>query len=206
MPPGAVPGLTKSVVGSANTPWGRAAPKWLRRVDDPRPAWKRGERTSLLLVLRATYRNHLPRGCRAWKSVVRRTRHQGVCAAALPYCKFLRGGSFGKIVFLGGASSCFAGARAGHTRRETGRCATGAEWQGRLGAYLERHPDTIADYDALREAGCLVGGGLTEKANEPVVAQRLKNGKMHWSREGANAVALLCARHLNQLAYPSLPK
>ena len=85
------------------------------------------------------------------------------------------------------------------------RGVAGAPWQERLLAYLERNADGIADYDALRAAGYLTGSGLTEKANELVVALRLKNGKMHWSRAGANAVALLRARHLNQLAHPSLP-
>ena len=51
----------------------------------------------------------------------------------------------------------------------------------------------------------LLGSGLTEKANDLVVAPRMKNGKMHWSRDGANAVALLRACVLNDPAAPLLP-
>src|SRR5919109_636987 len=38
---------------------------------------------------------------------------------------------------------------------------------------------------------------LWEKVNDLVVVPRMKNGKMHWSRAGANAVALLRAHVLN---------
>lgn len=75
----------------------------------------------------------------------------------------------------------------------------------RLLAYLERNADTIKDYETLRAAGYLVGSGLTEKANDLVVVPRMKNGKMHWSRAGAETVALLRAHVLNQPQAPILP-
>jgi hypothetical protein len=83
------------------------------------------------------------------------------------------------------------------------------EWalqqRARLLAYLERNADTIRNYEDLRSKGYMVGGGLTEKSNELVVTPRMKNGKMHWSRGGADAVALLRARVLTDPAAPVLP-
>jgi hypothetical protein len=75
----------------------------------------------------------------------------------------------------------------------------------RLLAFLQRNRDRIGDYAALRARGYLTGSGLTEKANDLVVAPRMKNGKMHWSRPGANAVALLRAHVLNDPHAPLLP-
>jgi hypothetical protein len=75
------------------------------------------------------------------------------------------------------------------------------EW---LLAYVERNRDTIQDYEQLRAQGYMVGSGLTEKANALVGVPR-KNGKMHWSRAGANAVARLRAQVLNDPAAPLLP-
>jgi hypothetical protein len=83
------------------------------------------------------------------------------------------------------------------------------EWgrgrRDRLLAYLERNRDLIGDYEALRASGYMTGSGLTEKANDLVVVPRMKNGKMHWSRAGANAVALLRAHVLNDPEAPLLP-
>jgi hypothetical protein len=79
------------------------------------------------------------------------------------------------------------------------------ERRQRLLAYLERNRDIIKDYEALRASGYMTGSGLTEKQNDLVVAPRMKNGKMHWSRAGANAVALLRAQVLNDPAGPLLP-
>lgn len=75
----------------------------------------------------------------------------------------------------------------------------------RLLDYLERNADTITDYETRRAAGHLVGSGLTEKVNDLVVVPRMKNGKMHWSRAGAERVALLRAHILNQPQAPILP-
>jgi hypothetical protein len=72
-----------------------------------------------------------------------------------------------------------------------------SEWAGkqreRLVAYLERNQDTIGNDEQLRADGYLVGAGLMAKANDLVVVPRMKNGKMHWGRRGANLVALLRA-------------
>jgi len=75
----------------------------------------------------------------------------------------------------------------------------------RLVAYLERHRDTIRDYEPLRAQGYMVGSGLSEKANDLVGVPRMKHGKLHWSRAGANAVALLRAHVLNDPTAPLLP-
>jgi hypothetical protein len=86
---------------------------------------------------------------------------------------------------------------------------TPGEWarerRARLLAYLERNREQIRDYETLRQQGYMTGSGLTEKANDLVVVPRMKNGKMHWSREGANAVALLRAHVLNDPNAPLLP-
>lgn len=85
------------------------------------------------------------------------------------------------------------------------RSEWGRQQRDRLLAFLERNRDLLADFDTLREAGYMTGSGLTEKANDLVVAPRMKNGKMHWSRAGANAVALLRAHVLNDPQAPLLP-
>ena len=79
------------------------------------------------------------------------------------------------------------------------------ERRERLLAFLARNRDVIQDYEQLREAGYMTGSGLTEKANDLVVVPRMKDGKMHWSRAGANAVALLRAHVLNDPTGPLLP-
>jgi hypothetical protein len=80
-----------------------------------------------------------------------------------------------------------------------------AQQRQRLWDYLERHADLIPDYEQLAAAGWLVGSGRSEKANDLVVVPRMKNGKMHWGRRGANFVALLRAYHLNDPDAPFLP-
>src|SRR5262249_13225408 len=82
----------------------------------------------------------------------------------------------------------------------------GAETQRqRLWNYLERNADLISDYEQLAAADCLVGTGRSEKANDLVVVPRMKNGKMHWGRRGADWVALLRAYHLSDPDAPFLP-
>jgi hypothetical protein len=78
------------------------------------------------------------------------------------------------------------------------RSEEGQRWQKRLLGYLERNREIIRNTEQLREAGYMVGSGLTEKANDLVVVPRMKNGKMHWGRRGANGVALLRAHVFNQ--------
>jgi hypothetical protein len=80
-----------------------------------------------------------------------------------------------------------------------------AKQRERLWNYLERNADLIPDYEQLAAAGCLVGAGRSEKANDLVVVPRMKNGKMHWGRRGANFVALLRAYHLSDPDAPFLP-
>ena len=84
-----------------------------------------------------------------------------------------------------------------------------SEWAARqrqrLGDYLARNADLIPDYEQLAASGCLVGAGRSEKANDLVVVPRMKNGKMHWGRPGANFVALLRAYHLSDPDAPFLP-
>jgi hypothetical protein len=75
----------------------------------------------------------------------------------------------------------------------------------RLVAYLERNREQIRDYEQLRQEGYMTGSGLTEKASALVGVPRMKNGKMPWSRAGANAVALLRAHLLNDPDAPLLP-
>jgi hypothetical protein len=70
--------------------------------------------------------------------------------------------------------------------------------QERLLGYLERNREIIRDVEELRACGYQVGSGLTEKANDLVVVARMKNGKMHWSAGGANAVAMLRASVINE--------
>jgi hypothetical protein len=113
---------------------------------------------------------------------------------------------------LGAAQVVYARLRHGalaEARELIGLWPVASEWgrqqRERLLAYLERNQDMIEDYEALRAAGYLTGSGLTEKANDLVVVPRMKNGKMHWSRRGANAVALLRAYLLNNPTGPLLP-
>jgi hypothetical protein len=80
-----------------------------------------------------------------------------------------------------------------------------AQQQARLLNYLERNADLIPDYEERAAAGCLVGAGRSEKASDLVVVPRMKNGKMHWGRRGANFVALLRAYHLSDPNAPFLP-
>lgn len=54
--------------------------------------------------------------------------------------------------------------------------------------YLRRHKDHIPDYEKEKEGGGTVSSGLVEKGNDLVVVRRMKEGIMHWSREGAAPV------------------
>ncbi|HEV3049411.1 MAG TPA: hypothetical protein VGX50_03845, partial [Longimicrobium sp.] len=75
----------------------------------------------------------------------------------------------------------------------------------KLVRYLERNQDIIRTTPAMRARGYLVGAGRTAKMNELVVVPRMKDGKMHWSPAGANAVALLRAHVLNDPEAHFLP-
>jgi hypothetical protein len=58
----------------------------------------------------------------------------------------------------------------------------------KLMQYLKRHKGRIPDYEQVRAEGGTVSSGLTEKANDLIVARRMKEGVMHWSRDGAEPV------------------
>jgi hypothetical protein len=58
----------------------------------------------------------------------------------------------------------------------------------KLIGYLQRHKDRIPNYERVKAEGGTVSSGLTEKANDLIVARRMKHGQMHWTREGAEPV------------------
>ena len=58
----------------------------------------------------------------------------------------------------------------------------------KLMSYLQRHKDRIPNYEMVKAEGGHVSSGLTEKANDLVVGRRMKEGIMHWTREGAKPV------------------
>jgi len=54
--------------------------------------------------------------------------------------------------------------------------------------YLKRHKGKIPNYEQVKAEGGTRSSGLTEKANDLIVARRMKEGIMHWTREGAEPV------------------
>jgi hypothetical protein len=131
-----------------------------------------------------------------WEKVKQRGREVlGRSPATLAACQAvyeqLKGGAVGAAVEL--------------VRGWEARSAWAGQQQARLVAYLERNQDIIGDYEQLRADGYLVGAGLMEKANDLVVVPRMKNGKMHWSRRGANLVALLRAHLISDPEAAFLP-
>ena len=53
--------------------------------------------------------------------------------------------------------------------------------------YLEKNKTRI-DYKAYLDAGLMIGSGVVESSNKVVVTKRMKQGGMHWSENGAQAV------------------
>ncbi|MEK7351478.1 MAG: ISKra4 family transposase [Nitrospirota bacterium] len=53
--------------------------------------------------------------------------------------------------------------------------------------YLEKNKTRI-DYKAYLETGLMIGSGVVESSNKVVVTKRMKQGGMHWSENGAQAV------------------
>ena len=152
--------------------------------------------------IRSLWEQHFP-GCRAildpwhvWEKVKTRarevfgTRERVLGAAQVLYARLKRGAleEARALLDLWPATNARA-----EERRE------------KLRAYLERHQDLLGNYEELRQQGYLVGSGRTEKANDLGVVPRMKTGKMHGSRAGANAVALLRAHGLNDPEAPFLP-
>jgi hypothetical protein len=58
----------------------------------------------------------------------------------------------------------------------------------KLIGYLKRNKERIPNYDRVKAGGGTVSSGLVEKANDLIVARRMKAGIMHWTREGADPV------------------
>lgn len=54
--------------------------------------------------------------------------------------------------------------------------------------YLKRHRARLPDYQQVKADGGTVSSGLMEKANDLIVVRRLKQGIMHWTRDGADPV------------------
>lgn len=60
------------------------------------------------------------------------------------------------------------------------------------------------DYKAFREQGLFIGSGVVEAGCKQVIAQRMKNSGMHWSVEGADAVAALRCASLSEPTWNQL--
>jgi hypothetical protein len=71
---------------------------------------------------------------------------------------------------------------------------------GKLIGYLQRHKNRIPNYEQVKAAGGTVSSGLMEKANDLIVARRLKAGIMHWTRAGAEPVIKRRTAFINQHA------
>jgi hypothetical protein len=54
--------------------------------------------------------------------------------------------------------------------------------------YLKRHKEHIPNYEQIKEEGGTISSGLIEKGNDLIVVRRMKEGLMHWTREGAAPV------------------
>jgi hypothetical protein len=54
--------------------------------------------------------------------------------------------------------------------------------------YLKRHESHIPNYEQVKAEGGTVSSGLIEKGNDLIVVRRMKEGQMHWTREGAAPV------------------
>lgn len=70
----------------------------------------------------------------------------------------------------------------------------------RLIGYMKRHESHIPNYIEIKEEGGTVSSGLVEKGNDLVVAARMKDNKMHWTRQGADPIILHRTNFINQYA------
>lgn len=68
------------------------------------------------------------------------------------------------------------------------RCEYKKEAATKLIGYLRRNQSRIPNYEQVKAEGGTVSSGLTEKANDLIVGRRMKEGIMHWTREGADPV------------------
>ena len=66
--------------------------------------------------------------------------------------------------------------------------------------YLKRNEERIVNYEQVKEEGGTRSSGLQEKGNDLIVNRRMKEGIMHWSREGANPILLQRTGFINKYA------
>lgn len=75
-----------------------------------------------------------------------------------------------------------------------------AQNEGRLEelkAYLESREESVVNYRERRRQREYIGSGGVEKANDEIVARRMKRKGMHWSGETADRLAALKTLYLN---------
>ena len=65
---------------------------------------------------------------------------------------------------------------------------------------MKRHESHIPNYIDVKEEGGTISSGLVEKGNDLVVAARMKDNKMHWTRQGADPIILHRTNFINQHA------
>lgn len=70
----------------------------------------------------------------------------------------------------------------------------------KLIGYLERHEKHIPHYREVKAGGGAVSSGLIEKGNDLIVVRRMKEGVMHWTREGAEPVMQQRTAFINRYA------
>jgi Uncharacterised protein family (UPF0236) len=66
-----------------------------------------------------------------------------------------------------------------------------------LMGYLKNREESLVNYRARRRQRGYIGSGGVEKANDVIVARRMKRRGMHWSEESADALAALKTLWLN---------
>jgi hypothetical protein len=66
--------------------------------------------------------------------------------------------------------------------------------------YLERHEERIPNYEQVKAEGGAVSSGLVEKGNDLIVVRRMKEGTMHWTRDGADPVIQQRTAFINKYA------
>ena len=66
----------------------------------------------------------------------------------------------------------------------------------KLENYLNNNSPRI-DYKRYLKEGLMIGSGVVESSNRPIVTQRLKQAGMHWSQQGAEGVMALRAAYLS---------
>lgn len=67
----------------------------------------------------------------------------------------------------------------------------GREAQVKLIGYIERNKEWIVNYEELKKQGYILGSGAVEKANDNLVAKRMKKKGMSWRQQGAEVILKL---------------